>query len=666
MNSKNSKLNNIRIKLVTSLILICVIPLLISGFISYSKSKSILNQKLILTTTQTIDEIDDGLSNYLNVFSKLVSISAANPGIINYDTSNDNDALSYALKNMKENDKDIFQAYYGTASHKFTIYPYSKMPTGYDPPERDWYKTALRNKGKITISQPYIDAATKDNVITFSQTVEKDGQVVGVVALDCSLKTLSQEISSKKVGNSGSVFLVDPTGKAIASPEKNLINTDISSKFTFWSKAKSEDSGFVNYTYNGVKKFGAFTTNKLTGWKVIATLNDSELSKDTKPILHITLLMILIMALAAAALSFTLSKGISDNINNFKKAFSKASKGDLTVSIAASTKDEFKDLSESFNTMLKNVSDLMNNVTKSSETVLQTSLSLANMSGEVTSSVTEVSKAIEEVSMGATKQAENAQTGAAEMNSLSNKLDEISNNSNEIDKISRDTKELGSTGLSMIDTLIEKSNKTKDSTTSVNKVIFDMNESAKQINVISEAISDITEQTNLLSLNASIESARAGEAGKGFAVVAEEIRVLAEQSQNSAKEIKGIIATIQKKSETAVDAINSTEVAVNEQYKAVNKTQEIFNKILKSIEIMIGRVDEVKKSIIDMNDKKQSTLAEIEDISSISEETASASEEVTASSEEISATMQEFTRHSEKLKTLAEELKDEINQFKIN
>ncbi|AYD40761.1 methyl-accepting chemotaxis protein [Clostridium fermenticellae] len=665
MDFKNSKLNSIRTKLVISLILICVIPLLISGFISYSKSKSILNQKLILTTTQTIDEIDDGLSNYLDIFSKLVSISAANPGIINYDTSNDNDALSYALKNMKESDKDTFQVYYGTASHKFGSYPYAH-PDGFDATTRDWYKDALKNKGKVIISPPYIDAATKNNIITLSQTVEKDGQVVGVLALDCSLKTLSQEISSKKVGNSGSVFLVDSTGKAIASPEKNLINTNISSKLTFWSKAKSEDSGFVNYTYNGVKKFGAFTTNKLTGWKVIATLNDSELSKDTKSILQITLLMILIMALAAAALSFTLSKGISDNINNFKKAFSKASKGDLTVSVTASTKDEFKDLSESFNTMLKNVSDLMNNVTKSSETVLQTSLSLANMSGEVTSSVTEVSKAIEEVSMGATKQAENAQTGAAEMNSLSNKLDEISNNSNEIDKISRDTKELGSTGLSMIDTLIEKSNGTKESTNAVNKVIFDMNESAKQINVISETITDITEQTNLLSLNAGIESARAGEAGKGFAVVAEEIRVLAEQSQNSAKEIKDIIAAIQKKSETAVDAINSTEIAVNEQYKAVNKTQEIFNEILKSIEIMIGRVDSVKKSIIDVNDNKQSTLAEIEDISSISEETASASEEVTASSEEISATMQEFTRHSEQLKTLAEELKDEISQFKIN
>ena len=112
-------------------------------------------------------------------------------------------------------------------------------------------------------------------------------------------------------------------------------------------------------------------------------------------------------------------------------------------------------------------------------------------------------------------------------------------------KFQMNTKELGSKGLYMIDTLTEKSNKTKIATTEVNDIVQDMNESTKQINAISETIADITEQTNLLSLNASIESARAGEAGKGFAVVADEIRKLAEQSKTSTEEIKAIIASIQ-------------------------------------------------------------------------------------------------------------------------
>ena len=308
----------------------------------------------------------------------------------------------------------------------------------------------------------------------------------------------------------------------------------------------------------------------------------------------------------------------------------------------------------------------MNSVTESSKTVLETSTSLASMSEEITASIGEVAKATEDVSVGATEQVQNAQKGASEMDDLSKRLDKISVNSNEMDKISNDTKQLGSKGLYMIDTLTEKSNKTKAATTDVNNIVQDMNESTKQINAISETIADITAQTNLLALNASIESARAGEAGKGFAVVAEEIRKLAEQSQTSTEEIKVIIASIQKKSDTAVNAIKLTESVVNEQDLAVGQTHQIFNQILKSIEIMIKKVDEVKISIVDINEKKQSTLSEINNISFISEQTAAASEEVTASSEEITATMEELTRHSSELQILAEQLGNEINKFKTN
>ncbi|WPC40411.1 methyl-accepting chemotaxis protein [Clostridium sp. JS66] len=666
MNFKNFKLNSIRTKLVISLISICLIPLIISGSVSYMESKSILNKKLSLTSSQSLLEIENGLTNYFNGFSDIVSLTASNPGIVNVDTDNNTGIVSEILKGVKESDKDILGVYYGTSSGKFTIYPNVKMPDGYDATKRDWYKQALDNKGKVIITPPYKDAATGNSVVTLAKTVEKNGQVVGVIGMDCSLITLSQKISSQKIGTTGYMFIADTSGTVLAHPTKELIGTKEATNLSFWDKVKSENSGFINYTYNGSKKFGVYKTNELTGWKLVACLNETELSSDTMAILQITSLIILVMALLAVGLSLLLSKGISNNIKRLKDVFAKASNGDLTVSITSTTKDEFKDLAESFNLMMKNISELINNVTSSSETVLDTSTILANISEEVTASITEVSKAIEEVSLGATEQAQNAQKGASEMEDLSARLDKINVSSKEMDKISKDTKELGSKGLSLIDTLIEKSDKAKIATKSVNHVIRAMNESAKQISLISETISDITSQTNLLSLNASIESARAGEAGKGFAVVAEEIRTLAEQSQSSTEKIKEIIAAIQKKSETAVSAINSTEAAVNDQYLAVNKTEEIFNNILKSIETMITKVDEVKMSIVDINDKKQSTVAEIENISSISEQTASASQEVTASTEEITATMEDFTQHSNELQMLAKQLETQITKFKVN
>ncbi len=644
---------------------ICIIPLIILGIGSYRQSKSILNNKLTLTSTQTLTEINHGLSNYLNGFSNILLLTSNNYNFVNVDTSNNINYIPDLLKGVAESNKDILDISYGTTTGKFKTYPNDKMPAGYDATKTDWYMRALGQKGKVIITPEYIDKGTGKSVITLAKTVEKNGKVVGVVEIDLTLNTLAQQISTKKLGNTGYVFIAEASGKVLAHPIQKLINTNTASKLPFWNTAKSKNSGFVNYDDMDSSKFGVYQTNELTGWKLVATLDQSELSNDTKFIIHTTLLIILIMGLISVAMSLVLSKGIAYNIQKLKAVFAKASNGDLTVSIKALTKDEFEDLATSFNLMIKNILSIMNNVTNSSKTVSETSTTLASMSEEVTASISEVSSAIEQVSIGATQQAQNAQDGALAMDDLSNRLDKISDSSNEMDKISSGTKDLGSKGLSMIDTLIEKSNKTKSSTKSVNEIIQDMNESTKQINAISETLVSITEQTNLLSLNASIESARAGEAGKGFSVVAGEIRKLAEQSKNSTEEIKEIIANIQKKSIAAVNAIKSTQTVVNEQDLAVGETKEIFSEILKSIDVMITKVEEVKISIVDVNEKKQSTVLEIENISAISEQTAASSEQVTASTEEITATMEEFTKYFSELQILAEGLDTEINKFKV-
>lgn len=665
MKIKNLRLRSIRSKLIISLLAICVIPLCISGYSSWFQAKSILENKLQVTSSQTLLAVNNGLSDYFKGYYHMVSVISANDDFISIDKSDDANEIVDILKGVKESDGEIFSAYYGTESGKFQIYPIQKMPEGFNAKERPWYKLALENKGKVVITEPFKDAKTGKRVVSLAKAVENDGAVIGVTAINVSLDTLVKNLSSKKIGTAGYIFISNASGIMIAHPKTDLIGTDTAAKLSFWNKAKNEKSGFVQYKYNGIKKFAVYQTNNTTGWKLVATLSYEELSKDTNSILKFVLLTILIIGLISVLVSMLLSKGMSNNIKGLKEVFAKASNGDLTVSAVSTTEDEFKDLADSFNLMIDNISTLMNNVTESADVVFNTSVNLANMSEEVTASMGEVAKAVEEVSQGSSSQAENAQKGALEMNELSNKLDGISVSSNEMNKLSSGTKNLSTKGLTMIKVLIEKSTKNKEATIKVNDIVKDMNDSTKQINIISETISDITEQTNLLALNASIEAARAGELGKGFAVVADEIRKLAEQSRASTDEIKAVVETIQKKSSVAVEAIISTENIVKEQYTAAEETEQIFNKILKAIQVMIDKVYDVKVSVGDINSAKQSTVTEIENISAISEETAASTQEVTASTEEITSTMHEFTKHADNLEKLAEKLKVEVLKFKI-
>ncbi|WML35543.1 methyl-accepting chemotaxis protein [Clostridium sp. OS1-26] len=656
---------SIRTKLIINLISICLVPLLILGIATYFQSKSILSKKLEVTSKQTLTEIDNGLNNYFAATSAPIKMLSTN---INFTEADIGERLNYAellLGDVKESNPNILNTFYGTESGKFAAYPKLELPKDFNHKNRPWYTLALEKKGQIAITRPYKDAQTGKLVVSLSKAVEKDGKVVGVVGIDMSLDTLSNTLSKSKIGDSGYVFICDNNGTVISHPKKEEIGGNTPTKLSFWNDLKNNKSGFTKYDYQGQNKFSTYETNTVTGWKMVASMNEDELNKDLNSVRSLILIVALIVAVIAIFIATLISKGIANNLNKIKHAFNLASNGDLTAKADIKSKDEFGELGKDFNIMIDNISNLMKNVESSSKTVLETSSTLATMAEETTYSVGQVSHAIEEIASGATHTAQSAQEGAEDIQNLSEGLDKIEISTEKMEEVSASTRQLGSQGLEIVQVLVEKSDKTKLAALQVSDIVKEMNSSTDQIDAISGKISDITEQTNLLSLNASIEAARAGEAGRGFAVVADEIRKLAEQSKNSTEEIKKIIEDIKSKSTTAVRAIDETETVVKDQEEAVVKTQKIFREIISSIGVLTEKVDEIKNQTMDINNKKEKVVGQIENISAISEETASATEEVSASTEEINAIMDEFTRYAEQLKDLSAELEIEIGKFKL-
>ncbi|HBL07468.1 MAG TPA: chemotaxis protein [Clostridium sp.] len=663
---KKFKLQSIKVKLIVILLLICLVPVSGMGITIYSQSKSILSDKLETTSRRTILEVNRGIDNYFIGMSKSIELLSNNINIV--ETEDKEEYFKFAkllMTDVKNSDEDILNVFMGTEKGKFHIYPEANTDANYDYKSRPWYKLAMENKGQIVITSPYKSATTGENVVTVAKTIEKNSNVVGVVGVNVSLKNLSDGLSEIKVGNEGYMYVSDSNGNLVAHPNKEIIGTDEAAKLSVWSDISSNNEGFTEYDFNGEKKFAVYTTSQLTGWKIVASLDEKELLKDTQNILNIIILTSGVIAIIAIAVSLIFSNSISKNINRLLTAFNKVKDGDLRVNVNIKSRDEFKDLGENFNGMIENISSLIKSVNKSSNIVLETSSNLSAIAEETSASISEVARAIEDVSGGAIEQANSAQDGATAIIELSENLKLLNEATEAMGAVYENANHLSNRGLTMVDTLIEKSNDTRVSTNKVSELVIDMDESTGKINSVSDTISQITEQTNLLSLNASIEAARAGEAGRGFAVVAEEIRKLAEQSKDSTMEIKKIVDDIKTKTNIAVVAIKDTEKIVEEQDGVVDEAKAVFNDIMAGVQDLISKVTDISEYIVVINKKKDNVVTQIENISSISQETAASSEEVTASTEEVTGISEELTGHANELQHMSEKLKEIINTFKF-
>lgn len=675
------------------LICISLIPLISVGSLTYFYSSNILKEKLTETSSQTISEINNGLERYFSALSSIVSLAAADKrlsddGMPQQPFPSDNpagkadleptmaalkldeelSATETILEGVASSNATITNVFFAKPDNTFTLYPNQDLGADFSVITRPWYEQAVANPGQVIFTDVYIDTLSGAPIITASLTVmDRNNQLVGVFGIDFSLAALAADLATSKVANEGFIYLVDASGLTIAHPDQSKLGTNFITELSVWKDSIAHmQSGFVEFNQEGHKHFATFTTNPLTGWKLIGEMEYTELTHSTGKIRLTTLLAAFIILIVSSILSALAANFLAKSIMPLKKAFERVSNGDLTTRLKTSNRtEEFNEIAIYFNAMVENVAHLMEQVNHSSDEILETSIQFATMAQDSASSLSEVSIAMTEIADGASHTTAHTLEGVDDMSSLADKIDKIAAQTTTMRTISQDTTRLSSKGLETTKLLSEKSIHTKTSVMEIKEQIDDLQDFAKKINLISDAISNITAQTNLLALNASIEAARAGSAGKGFAVVAEEIRQLAEESKVSTEQIKEILLQIENKSSQTASAMESTSKIITEQDLAVTETLHIFDEIIGSINLLTTNTEEIANHVQSIDSDKNQVVSKIQEISAISEESASATQEVCATTENLSGNLDLIRTNSQELKALSEGLKENVSRFHI-
>jgi methyl-accepting chemotaxis protein len=373
----------------------------------------------------------------------------------------------------------------------------------------------------------------------------------------------------------------------------------------------------------------------------------------------------IILIILAFLVGSSLIRGFVQPIKNIEAAMEKAKDGDLTVSAAITSHDELGVVADSLNKMLSGIRHLIHQTQATAKNVYRAFGEVNNASRYSSESNQEIFSIMEQITAGAQSQAQEAEKTSQLISYLDHKIEELLLSCGEISASVKDTEKVHTIVQSNITELSLRNIETIEATIKAQKVIEDLNKKCLTISSILQSIHTITEQTNLLSLNASIEAARAGDAGRGFAIVAQEIRKLAVNSAISAQEIKEIIASIQHESKNAVRIMNESINTLQKQDISVKNVTETFEESSRLVEVIENKANNIMSLTNNILEDSRETVHSMQNILHVTENTAASTEEVTAMLEQQTAMMATLTTSAANLETSASELMQQINRFKI-
>ena len=377
-----------------------------------------------------------------------------------------------------------------------------------------------------------------------------------------------------------------------------------------------------------------------------------------------TIVVAVVAVLLAGVCGFLLLRTISASVDMVLSSLRKVAQGDLSIHLPTDSGDEFGQMADQTNKMLENIRGMTKTIQKTAESVSDSSGMLTNTSEQSAQATQNVAQSITEVAEAAQTQMDSVAEAKHQVHAFTRGLTEATTTVESIAADIEHTAQKAEEGNKLVVATVDQMNTIADTVISSSNVVAKLGERSKEIGNIVEVISGISGQTNLLALNAAIEAARAGEHGHGFAVVAEEVRKLAEESQNASKQIGDLIRTIQEETEQAVAAMETGREEAEKGRENVTATGEEFSEI----RAMIKRIQENSGSIEQTMEELTQRATKIDDATGLIHDAASKvaaeSQNVSAATEQQAAGMEQIAASSRSLSDMAHDLHTAAAKFK--